>query len=91
MPVRRIVEQPKQDTKAASKEKIEIDLEDIKKVILILTLSKQHLNVPADNLNLLNMWRVSGKLRDKLLKKSGMQIVEVKGKTILKPLEESTK
>ena len=40
--------------------KIEVNEDDLKKVILMLKLSKQYLQIPNDNLALYNMWRVSG-------------------------------
>lgn len=48
--------------------KIEINEDELRKVILILKLSKTFVRVPSDNLTLLNLWRVSEKLADKLMK-----------------------
>ena len=51
--------------------KIEIDIDDLKKVILMLKTSKPYLQIPPNKeMVLQNMWRVSGKLADKLLKKA---------------------
>lgn len=68
--------------------KIEVNEDDLKKVILMLKLSKQYLQTPNDNLALYNMWRVSGKLADKLMRKAELTMVTVKGRTILKPIGE---
>lgn len=70
--------------------KIEINEDDLKKVILILKLSKQYLQIPNDNLALYNMWRVSGKLADKLMRKAELVMVTNKGRTTLKPIGEVT-
>ena len=64
--------------------KIEVDENDIRKIILMLKLSKQYLHLPTDNLRLLNAWRVSGKLADKLMKKAKLTLITDKGKTIIK-------
>lgn len=68
--------------------KIEVNEDDLKKVILILKLSKQYVQIPKDNLALYNMWRVSGKLADKLMRKAELAMVTIKGRTILKPIGE---
>lgn len=68
--------------------KIEVNEDDLKKVILILKLSKQYVQIPNDNLALCNMWRVSGKLADKLMRKAELAMVTIKGRTILKPIGE---
>ena len=68
--------------------KIEVDENDLKKVILMLKLSKQYVQIPNNKLTLYNMWRVSGKLADKLMRKSGLSMVTVKGRTFLKPIGE---
>lgn len=68
--------------------KIEINEDDLKKVILMLKLSKQYVQVPNNNLALYNMWRVSGKLADKLMRKAELAMVTIKGRTILKPIGE---
>lgn len=70
--------------------KIEVNEDDLKKVILILKLSKQYLQIPNDNLVLYNMWRVSGKLADKLMRKAELVMVTNKGRTTLKPIGEVT-
>ena len=68
--------------------KIEVNEDDLKKVILMLKLSKQYVQIPHDNLGLYNMWRVSGKLADKLMRKAELTMVTVKGRTFLKPVGE---
>lgn len=65
--------------------KIEVPEDDLKKVILILKLSRPYLSIPPKNLALINWWRVSGKLADKLMKKAGLIMVTNKGRTTLKP------
>lgn len=70
--------------------KVEVNEDDLKKVILMLKLSKQYLQIPNDNLALYNMWRVSGKLVDKLMRKAELAMVTIKGRTILKPIGEVT-
>ena len=66
--------------------KIEVNEDDLKKVILMLKLSKQYLQIPSDDLTLVNLWRVSGKLADKLMRKAELTITTNKGRTTLKPL-----
>lgn len=68
--------------------KIEVNEDDLKKVILILKLSKQYVKIPSRNLVLLNMWRVSGKLADKFMRKAGLTMVTNRGRTTLKPIGE---
>ena len=70
--------------------KIEVNEDDLKKVILMLKLSKQYVQIPNDNLALYNMWRVSGKLADKLMRKAELVMVTNKGRTTLKPIGEVT-
>lgn len=70
--------------------KIEVNEDDLKKVILMLKLSKQYLQIPNDNLALYNMWRVSGKLADKLMRKAELAMITNKGRTTLKPIREVT-
>lgn len=64
--------------------KIEVPEDDLKKVILILKLSRPYLNIPPKNLALINWWRVSDKLANKLMKKAGLIMVTNKGRTTLK-------
>lgn len=68
--------------------KIEVNEDDLKKVILMLKLSKPYLQIPNDNLALYNMWRVSGKLADKFMRKAELVMVTNKGRTTLKPVGE---
>nr|UWG82490.1 MAG: hypothetical protein [Bacteriophage sp.] len=68
--------------------KIEVDEDDLKKIILLLKLSKQYVQSPHENLTLCNLWRVSGKLADKLMKKAKLVMVTNKGRTTLKPIGE---
>lgn len=68
--------------------KIEIDENDLKKVILLLTLSSKYVQIPQDNLTMRNMWRISEKLVGKLLKKAGLILLTNKGRTIFKSIEE---
>lgn len=70
--------------------KIEVNEDDLKKVILMLKLSKQYLQIPYDKLVLCNMWRVSGKLADKLMRKAELVMVANKGRITLKPIGEVT-
>lgn len=62
----------------------------LKKVILILKLSRQYLQIPNDNLVLYNMWRVSGKLANKLMRKAELVMVANKGCITLKLIGEVT-
>lgn len=68
--------------------KIEINEDDLKKVILILKLSKEYVQIPTSNLALINLWRVSGKLSDKLMRKAGLVLTQNKGRFVLKPIED---
>ena len=54
--------------------KIEMTEDEFKKIVLILKCSKRYVNLPPNNLFLGNLWRVSSKLADKLLKRNGFQI-----------------
>lgn len=56
--------------------KIEMTEDEFKKIVLILKCSKRYVNLPPNNLFLGNLWRVSSKLADKLLKRNGFQIVK---------------
>ena len=59
--------------------KIEIPEDEFKKIVLILKCSKR----------LGNLWRVSSKLADKLLKRNGFQIVKgTGGRYTVKPVED---
>lgn len=69
--------------------KYEINEDDLKKVILILKLSKPYLNIPPKDLKVANLWRVSGKLADKLMKKANFVLVKNRGKVTLKSAEDS--
>lgn len=51
--------------------KIEMTEDEFKKIVLILKCSKRYVNLPPNNLFLGNLWRVSSKLADKLLKRNG--------------------
>ena len=68
--------------------KIEVNEDDLKKIILILKLSKKHVNIHNEDLILFNLWRVSGKLADKLMKKAQLTMVENRGRTTLKRVED---
>lgn len=68
--------------------KIEVDEDDLKKIILLLKLSKQYVQSPHENLTLCNLWRVSGKLANKLMKKAKLVMVTNKGRTTLKSIGE---
>lgn len=68
--------------------KIEIPEDEFKKIVLILKCSKRYVNLSPSNLFLGNLWRVSSKLADKLLKRNGFQIVKGKGgRFTVKPVE----
>lgn len=69
--------------------KIEVNEDDLKKVILILKLSHNYVQIPNGNLHLYNLWRVSNKLADKLIRKAGLVMVTNKGRTTLKPIGET--
>lgn len=73
-----------------STRKIEVNEDDLKKVILMLKLSKPHLKLPPQELFLSNMWRVAPKLADKLMKKAGLTMTTNKGRITLKPIGEVT-
>lgn len=68
-----------------SKKKIEVAEDDMKKIIFMLKLSKEFINIPADNLFLANLWRVAPKLGDKLMRTAGWVMTETKGRLSLKP------
>lgn len=69
--------------------KIEMTEDEFKKIVLILKCSKRYVNLPPSNLFLGNLWRVSSKLADKLLKRNGFQIVKGTGsRYTVKPVED---
>ena len=68
--------------------KIEVSEADLKQIILIMKMSKPYVNIPTGNLRLENLWRVSGKLADKLMRKADLTLVTNNGKFSLKPTSE---
>lgn len=68
--------------------KIEVNEDDLKKVILMLKLSKAYLQLPSQDLFLTNLWRVAPKLADKLMRKAELVLIQNKGRLTLKPLGE---
>lgn len=70
--------------------KVEVNEDDLKKVILMLKLSRTYLNLPPKNLFLVNLWRIAPKLADKLMRKSGLVLVQGKGRVVLKPAGETS-
>lgn len=74
-----------------AKRKIEINEDDFKKIVLMLKLSKDYVKVPADNLALGNLWRVSSKLADKLLRSAEMEITQNKGRFTVKEISKEEK
>lgn len=68
--------------------KIEVSEADLKQIILIMKLSRPYVNVPSGNLRLMNLWRVSGKLADKLMRKADLTLVTNNGRFSLKPTSE---
>lgn len=69
--------------------KIEVSEADLKQIILIMKMSKPYVNIPTGNLRLENLWRVSGKLADKLMRKADLTLVTSNGKFSLKPTSEA--
>lgn len=53
-----------------------VNKDDLKKVVLILKLSKKYVKVPPTDLTTANLWRVSSKLADKLLRVSKLTCEE---------------
>lgn len=68
--------------------KIEISEADLKQIILLMKMSKPLVQIPQGNLRLTNLWRVSGKLADKLMRKAELTLVTNNGKISLKPINE---
>lgn len=62
--------------------RITMDEGDLKKVVLLLSSSKTLVQIPPDDLQVMNLWRISGKLVEKILRKQGWAI-EKKGKRIM--------
>ena len=69
--------------------KIEVSEADLKQIILIMKMSKPYVKIPTGNLRLENLWRVSGKLADKLMRKADLTLVTNNGKFSLKPTSEA--
>lgn len=65
-----------------------INEDDLKKVILMLKLSKPYLSLPPQDLFLTNLWRVAPKLADKLMRQAKLVLIQNKGRITLKPAEE---
>lgn len=68
--------------------KVEINEDDLKKVILMLKLSKPYLKLPPQDLRLFNLWRVAPKLADKLMQKADLSLVCNRGRFTLKSKSE---
>lgn len=68
--------------------KIEISEADLKQVILLIKMSRPFLRIPTSNLRLINLWRVSGYLADKLMRKAGLTFVTNNGKISLKSIND---
>lgn len=66
--------------------KVEVNEDDLKKVILMLKMSKEYLQIPNKNLQVINLWRVAGKLADKLMRKANLTMESVNGRVVLKPI-----
>lgn len=67
---------------------VSISKDDLKKVVLILKSSKKYVKVSPTDLTTANLWRVSSKLADRLLKAANMVCEETpKGKLIVKELQ----
>lgn len=64
--------------------KVEVNEDDLKKVILLLKLSKGHIQIPPNDLVLANLWRVAGKLADKLIKVADLTLGTTNGRVTLK-------
>ena len=84
MPVRKVSPERKIPMK---KGQVTIDEDDFKKIVLLLKMSKTYVKVPPENIQLMNLWRVSDKVADKLLKKNGMQMLNLNGRVIVKLVE----
>lgn len=70
--------------------KVMVNEDDLKKVVLILKLSKGHVQVPSTDLTLANLWRVSSKLADKLMKTANLTLVTTNGRVTLRSVTEET-
>lgn len=69
-------------------QKIEVNEDDFKKVVLMMKYSKEFVKLDPKDLFLGNLWRIAPKLADKLAKKAGYVFVENKGRKTLKLLSE---
>lgn len=70
--------------------KVMVNEDDLKKVVLILKLSKGCVQVPSTDLTLANLWRVSSKLADKLMKTANLTLVTTNGRVTLRSVTEET-
>lgn len=70
--------------------KIEVNEDDLKKVILMLKFSKPFVKLDPTDLFLGNLWRVAPKLADKLMSTADLVLVENKGRKTLKLKSEVT-
>ena len=62
---------------------------NLRKSFLFSNAARDMLTYPPNNLFLGNLWRVSSKLADKLLKRNGFQIVKgTGGRYTVKPVED---
>lgn len=70
--------------------KVEVNEDDLKKVILILKMSKEYIRIPNENLQLANLWRVSNKLADKLMRKANLSMDVTNGRAVIKSILDIT-
>lgn len=71
--------------------KVEINEDDLKKVILILKLSYPYLRYNELDNRLRNLWRVRDKLVKKLLKNSDLMVDSTKGRLTLRSKDDAEK
>ena len=64
--------------------KVEVNEDDLKKVVLMLKMSKEYIRIPNDNLQLINLWRVASKLADKLMRKANLTMETTNGRAVIK-------
>ena len=64
--------------------KMQIDEADLKKLLLMALCSKPFVKLDPKDLFLGNLWRVAPKVAEKILHQNGYEVVESKGRKVIK-------
>lgn len=67
--------------------KVTINEDDFKKLVLAAHIGKPLVKLPTGNLQVINLWRVIPKVVTKVLRQTGYEIVDNKGRLSVKETE----